>query len=198
MSRNQLLVVIAGPSGVGKTSIIKGLRDRGLDFHFVVNATSREPRSGEKDGVDYHFVDASEFGSMIEKDELLEWAEVHGNYYGVPKQQIRDALNDGRHVLLIVDPIYGARTIRLIAPDSLSILILPKNLDELRDRMIARGMSGDELDRRMEVASSEMDEICQFDYDVRNVDGNLEYAVDIVMRIIEAESFRIPSRRVRI
>jgi len=133
-----LLVVISGPSGVGKDSVLMRMRELGFPFHFVVTANSRPQRPGEIDGVDYHFVTTERFREMIENDELLEWAEVYGQYKGIPKFEIRQAMASGRDVILRIN-VDGAATIKRLAPEAVFIFLAPASLDELRHRLLLRG-----------------------------------------------------------
>src|ERR1700712_498998 len=129
-----LLVVLSGPSGVGKDSILMRMRDFGFPFHFVVTATSRAMRPSERDGYDYHFVGKERFEEMIAREELLEWAEVYGHYKGIPKSEVRQALASGRDVLLRID-VQGAATIRKLVPEAIFIFVAPGGLEELRYRL---------------------------------------------------------------
>ncbi|HWQ11975.1 MAG TPA: guanylate kinase, partial [Roseiflexaceae bacterium] len=128
-----LLVVLSGPSGVGKDSILMRMRDVGFPFHFVVTATSRPMRPGERPGYDYHFHTTQEFEALIAAGELLEWANVYGHYKGIPKSEIRNALASGRDVILRID-VQGAETIRRLAPEAVLIFVVPGSFEELRNR----------------------------------------------------------------
>src|SRR5215216_1422623 len=151
-----VLVVLSGSSGVGKDSILMRMRDIGSPFHFVVTATSRAMRTGERDGYDYHFVGEERFKAMIVQEELLEWAEVYGHYKGIPKSEVRQALHSGRDVILRID-VQGAATIRRIAPEAVFIFVAPGNFDELASRLRwRRTESPDEMEHRLEVARREM------------------------------------------
>ena len=121
-----LIVVVSGPSGVGKDTLLERMEElhSSLNFHFVVTATTRDPRSGERDGVNHHFLDREQFQDLIRDDALLEWAEVYDNYYGVPKAQVADALAAGKHVFVRVD-VQGAARIRTLVPEALFVMVLP-------------------------------------------------------------------------
>lgn len=191
-----LLVVISGPSGVGKDSILMRMREIGFPFHFVVTATSRPMRPGERAGYDYHFVGEDRFEEMIAQEELLEWAEVYGHYKGIPKSEVREALLSGRDVILRID-IQGAATIRRIAPEAVFIFVAPGNFDELRSRLRwRRTESPDEMERRLAVARQEMDAVDQFDYVVLNREDRLDDAVGQIRAIIVAEKQRVRPRRI--
>jgi guanylate kinase len=191
-----LLVVLSGPSGVGKDSILMRMREIGFPFHFVVTATSRPMRPGERAGYDYHFVGEERFKEMIEHEELLEWAEVYGHYKGIPKSEVREALESGRDVILRID-IQGAATVRRIAPQALFIFAAPGNFDELRSRLRwRRTESPDEIEHRLEVARLEMEAVDQFDYVVMNHEDRLDDAVGQIRAIIVAEKQRVRPRRI--
>jgi guanylate kinase len=190
-----LLVVLSGPSGVGKDSILMRMREIGFPFHFVVTATSRPMRPGERAGYDYHFVGEERFKQMIEHEELLEWAEVYGHYKGIPKSEVREALESGRDVVLRID-IQGAATVRRIAPQALFIFVAPGSFDELRSRLRwRRTESPDEIERRLGVARQEMEAVDQFDYVVMNHEDRLDDAVGQIRAIIVAEKQRVRPRR---
>jgi guanylate kinase len=191
-----LLVVISGPSGVGKDSILMRMRARGVPFHFVVTATSRPMRPGERDGYDYHFVTRERFERLISDDELIEWAEVYGQYKGVPKFEIRQALGSGRDVVLRID-VQGAATIRRLAPEAVLIFVAPGSPAELRARLEARHTElPDEIERRLAVVYDELASISGFDYVVINHDDGLDVAVDQIRSIVEAEKLRVRPRHV--
>ncbi len=193
-----LVVVISGPSGVGKDVLIEGMAGRGLDYHFTVTATTRDPRPGEHEGINHHFLSVDEFQQAISEDELLEWAHVYGNYYGVPKQQVRDALALGKHVIIRVD-LQGALRIKELAPEVLLIFIHPPNMHVLQQRIERRGVnSASDVAMRLESAEEEIRQSKSFDRQVTNHEGKLEIAVDEVIGIIHEESQRVPPRIVNI
>lgn len=194
-STRPLVVVISGPSGVGKDTLIERMSELGRNHHFTVTATTRSPRPGERDGVNHQFLERDEFINMIAKDKLLEWAEVYGNYYGVPKQQVRDALARGQHVLIRVD-VQGARRLRQLLPEALQIFVMPPSIKVLRSRLKARGVNTEEdMEIRLDAASREVDESEEFDYCVVNEEGRLDDAVRQVTGIFEKESRREPPRK---
>lgn len=189
-----LLVVISGPSGVGKDSVIQRLEERGYDFHFVVTATSRAPRAGEVDGVDYFFISENAFKAMIRDGELLEHALVYGQYKGVPKQQVRDALSRGLDVIMRLD-VQGAQTVKQIAPDAVLIFLSAASEDELCARLQRRGTETlEQLEIRMQLAREELGVLKEFDYVVINHECALDAAVDQVLCIIQAEHSRVCPR----
>ena len=195
---NPIVVVISGPSGVGKDVLIDGLAGRGLNYHFTVTATTRDPRPGEREGINHHFLSVNEFQGAIEDDELLEWAQVYGNYYGVPKQQVRDALTEGKHVIIRVD-VQGALRIKELAPEALMIFIHPPNLEVLQQRLERRGVNSEsDISTRLTAAADEIEQSRAFDCNVVNRQGELEAAVNEVIAIVYREARRVPPRIVKI
>src|SRR6187402_1761774 len=191
-----LLVVLSGPSGVGKDSILMRMRDIGFPFHFVVTATSRAQRPGERDGYDYHFVSKERFEEMISRGELLEWAEVYGHYKGIPKREVGQALQSGRDVILRID-VQGAATIKRLAPEAVFIFLAPGGFDELRNRLQwRRTESPDQMEQRLEMARHEMQAVVDFDYVVINREDRLDDAVGQIRAIIVAEKQRVRPRHV--
>lgn len=191
-----LLVVISGPSGVGKDSILMRMREIGFPFHFVVTATSRAMRPGERADYDYHFVTKERFEEMIANEELLEWAEVYGHYKGIPKSEIRQALASGRDVILRVD-VQGAATIKHLAPEAVLIFVAPGSFDELSARLRWRRTEApDDIERRLSLARREMEQVEYFDYVVINREDHLDDAVGQIRAIIVAEKQRVHPRRV--
>ncbi len=187
-----VLLVISGPSGVGKDTIARQLIDRRPDnFYFVVTATTRPPRVGEVHGQDYFFMSNDEFARMIENDDLLEYAVVYNDFKGIPKQQIRDALKSGRDVIMRVD-VQGAATIRKLVPNAVSVFLMSESEDELERRLRERkSESGDSLNLRIATARQEMKRTDEFDYFVVNAEGAQEKAVQQIMSIIEAQHCRV-------
>ena len=191
-----LLIVISGPSGVGKDSVIQRMKDRKLPFHFVVTATTRPPRPNEKHGVDYFFVSREEFARMIEQDELLEYAYVYNDYKGIPKAQVRQALASGQDVIMRVD-VQGAATIRKLCPEALLIFLTTRDEQELVRRLQARQTeSPEELNLRIAMARKELKRIQEFDYVVVNREAQLDQTVETIQAIIKAEHHRVHHRKV--
>jgi guanylate kinase len=196
MAPQPLLVVISGPSGVGKDSVLMRMRELAFPFHFVVTATSRPIRPGEVDGYDYHFVSVERFERMIHDEELLEWATVYGQYKGIPKFEVRQAMASGRDVVLRIN-VDGAATIRRLAPEAVFIFLAPATTDELRRRLaVRRTESLDEIEGRLAVAAQELEQVEQFDYVVINREDRLDEAVGQIRAIITAEKQRVFPRRV--
>ena len=193
-----LLVVLSGPSGVGKDAAIGELKKLDRPWHFAITATPRPMRPGEQDGVDYVFLDADTFHKMRERDEFLECAEVYGRWYGVPRSQVRYGLQSGKDVILKVD-VQGAATVRRLAPEALFIFILPGSLDDLRARLLDRMTeSSPDLELRLQTASQEMAQVREFDYRVVNEHDQLERSVSEINAIITAEKCRIDPRMVQL
>lgn len=172
------------------------MRELAFPFHFVVTATSRPIRPGEIDGYDYHFVSVERFEQMIRDDELLEWAEVYGQYKGIPKVEVRQAMASGRDVVLRIN-VDGAATIKRIAPEAVFIFLAPASPEELRRRlMLRRTESMSEIERRLAVAAEELEQVQHFDYVVINREDRLDEAVGQIRAIIIAEKQRVFPRRV--
>ncbi|HSO27259.1 MAG TPA: guanylate kinase [Anaerolineales bacterium] len=191
-----LLIVISGPSGVGKDSVIDRMKLRNLPFHFVITATTRPPRATEQNGVDYFFYTHDEFAEMIEKSELLEYAIVYNDYKGIPKEQVRKALESGKDVVMRVD-VQGAATIRHLCPDALLIFLTTEDESELVARLRVRKSETPEgLNLRIATSRQEMKRIYEFDYVVVNSDSQIERAVDTIEAIITAEHHRTQPRKV--
>lgn len=194
-----LLIVISGPSGVGKDTIARLLIERRPDsFYFVVTATTRPPRPGEVDGRDYFFVSNDEFARMIDEDELLEYALVYNDYKGVPKQQIRDALDSNKDVIMRVDP-QGAATIRRLIPNAITIFLIAESEEAMLTRLRERKSESPEgLRLRMATARQEMKRIEEFDYCVINAQEEQEETVDKILCIIKAAKSRVDQEPVRL
>ncbi|MGA0275401.1 MAG: guanylate kinase [Dehalococcoidia bacterium] len=194
-----LIVVISGPSGVGKDVMIeKMIQNDQTGFHFTVTATTRAPRPGEKDGVNHHFVKVDDFINLIAQDDLLEWAQVYGNYYGVPKQQVRAALGAGKHVIMRVD-VQGAKRLRELVPEALMIFIQPPSLAVLEKHLRDRGVdTEEEMTKRLAAAGDEMRQTGLFDYAVTNEEGDLDSTVQKVVDIISEEAAKVPARNIAI
>ena len=190
-----LLVVLSGPSGVGKDAALAELKGLDRHWHFVVTATTRPQRPGEQDGVDYIFLDTETFLAMKDRDEFLECALVYGRWYGVPRSQVLQGFQEGKDVILKID-VQGADTVRRLAPGALFIFMLPASFQELQERLAGRMTeSSPELDLRLKTAGEEMKQASKFDYRVVNQDGGLERAVAQIDSIITAEKYRTDPRQ---
>ncbi|MEX2160653.1 MAG: guanylate kinase [Anaerolineales bacterium] len=191
-----LLIVISGPSGVGKDSVLQRMKERGLPFHFVVTATTRPARPEEMEGVDYIFVSREEFASMIDAGELMEYAVVYSDYKGIPKAQVRKALASGRDVIMRVD-VQGAATVRKISPEAILIFLTTSSEEELVERLEKRKTDiAEDLKLRIATARQEFKRIPEFDYIVVNADSHLDATVDTINAIIQAEHHRVQPRQV--
>jgi guanylate kinase len=191
-----LLIVISGPSGAGKDTVVQCMKERGMPFHFVVTATTRPRRANEVNGKDYFFVSKEEFARMIEEDELIEYAVVYGDYKGIPKQQVREALSSGKDVMMRVD-VQGAETVRKLVPNAILIFMTVDNEQELERRLRERKTeTAEELALRIATARKELQRVEAFDYVVVNADDHLDQAVDTIQAIITSEHQRVKQRKV--
>ncbi len=187
-----LLVVLTGPSAVGKDTALARLRSLLPSAHFTITATTRAPRAAEADGVDYYFRSVDEFEGMIERDELLEHARVYGDYKGVPRAPISEALARGQDILMRTD-VQGARHIKSVAPEAVTIFIAPPSTEELHRRLRERAADSEEqAGLRLRIADEEIDSAGDFDYIVVNDDVD-RCAAEIVV-ILERERAR-PQRK---
>ncbi|CAM3352434.1 guanylate kinase [Marinicrinis lubricantis] len=180
-----ILIVLSGPSGVGKGTVCSALRQRIKDLTYSISATTRAPRPGEKDGVNYFFKTKEQFQSMIEQDELLEWAEYVGNYYGTPAGFVRDTLDSGKDIILEIE-VQGALKVRDKFPEGVFIFLIPPSLNELQTRIQNRGTETEETIRnRMSVAKEELGMMMKYDYVV--VNDEIDLACSRIESILTAE-----------
>ncbi len=191
-----LLIVISGPSGVGKDTLLQRMMERNMPFHFVITATTRPKRENEVHGKDYFFISKDEFARMIEADELLECAIVYNDYKGIPKQQVREALASGKDVVMRIN-VQGAATIRKLAPEALLVFLTTASEEEMVNRLKARKSENSEgLALRIATARQELKRINEFDYVIVNSDFHLDETVDTLVAIIQAEHHRVNPRKV--
>lgn len=187
------MVILSGPSGVGKDAVLSRMRELGLPFHYVVTVTTRPQRLGEVDGRDYHFISMEEFTNLKDRDQFLEWDAVYGNLYGVPRNQVQDALDRGHDVIAKLD-VQGASTVKGLAPQAISIFLSPPSMEELQSRLQLRKTErGRDLEIRILRAQEEMEALPTFEYVVVNDD--LDQAVAQIRAIITAEKCRVAPRR---
>ncbi|ACL69737.1 guanylate kinase [Halothermothrix orenii] len=183
------LFVLSGPSGVGKGTVLDKLLSDFKDVQYSVSATTRKPRPGEKDGVDYFFLSREKFFKMVENNEFIEWAEVHNNYYGTPKIFVDKCLAEGKDVILEID-IQGARQVKKLYPDAIFIFLVPPSLNELKRRLNHRGSEDEKnMKIRLNNAEDELKEVKNYDYKV--VNDRLDDAVEKLKSIIIAEKCKI-------
>jgi guanylate kinase len=187
---NPLLIVISGPSGVGKDATLATMKKAGLPYHYVLTATTRKKRPGEKNRVDYWFISEQKFNKMVKENQFLEWANVYRNLYGVPKQEIEEALKEGLDTVVKVD-VQGASTIKRIMPDALLIFLMPPSLEELANRLKQRyGSFSTELEIRLGKAREEMKSLPLFDYVVTNQTDHIDVTVSQIHAAITSTKHR--------
>ncbi len=185
-----LLIVLSGLSGVGKDTVLADLKKSNLPAFFSVSATTRARRSSEKEGADYYFVSTEKFQQMIDADELLEWATVYGNRYGIPRAPVRQAIERGQDVIVKID-VQGAATIRKKVPGAVLIFLVTSTLDELEGRLNKRRTeSPEELELRLKTAVIELESTSMFDYIIVNRHGEIKRTIDTIKAIITAEKCR--------
>ena len=192
----RLLIVLSGPSGVGKDAVLARMKKLGYPLEYVTTVTTRPQRAKERNNVDYHFVSTERFQEMISHNELLEWANVYGNWYGVPKQPIRQALDEGRDIIVKVD-IQGAATIKKVLPQAVLVFLVPPSEEELAIRLRERHTELPfDLALRIKTADEEMKQLPLFDYVVVNKRGEIDLAVSQIEAIITAEKSRVTPREI--
>ncbi len=195
-----MLIIISGPSGVGKDTIIAAMRSRphDPDYHYIVTCTTRSRRPGEVEDVSYHFLSPAAFAALQRAGELLEANEVHGHWYGTPRDEVRRTLQAGRHVILKID-VQGAQAVKERVPEALLIFVVPPSLESLFHRLKARATeTADELELRQRNAALELARQDDYDHVVVNDDGQVDRTAERIDEIIAAEAARYPDRRVRV
>jgi len=190
MTQRGLLIVLSGPSGVGKGTVRKAIfEEEGIDFQYSISATTRQPRVGEVDGEDYFFVSREEFEQKIVNGDMLEYAQYVNNYYGTPKSFIDETLASGRDVFLEID-VQGALQVKSKMPEGIYIFLTPPDLTNLRERLVGRGTDSQEvIEKRVAAARDELKQMINYDYAVEN--DQVVHAVDRIKAIITAERLRV-------
>lgn len=190
MTQRGLLIVLSGPSGVGKGTVRKAIfEEEGIDFQYSISATTRQPRVGEVDGEDYFFVSREEFEQKIVNGDMLEYAQYVNNYYGTPKSFIDETLASGRDVFLEID-VQGALQVKSKMPEGIYIFLTPPDLTNLRERLVGRGTDSQEvIEKRVAAARDELKQMINYDYAVEN--EQVIHAVDRIKAIITAERLRV-------
>ena len=196
LPQKPLLIVLSGPSGAGKDAILSRMKKSGYPARFITTVTTRPRRAREKNNVDYHFVPVESFQKMLKNKELLEWANVYGNWYGVPKAPVKQALAKGQDTIVKID-IQGAATIKKIIPQAVFIFIAPPSMKELARRLSERHTESPfDLALRLKTAGEEMKKLPLFDYVVINRQGEIEPVVSEIEAIITAEKQRVKPREI--
>ncbi len=191
-----LFIIISGPSGVGKDAVLARMKESGYPLKYITTLTTRPRRPNERDNIDYHFVSMDRFQEMIENNDLLEWAKVYGNWYGVPKGEVKQALDKGQDIIVKVD-IQGAATIKKILPQAIFIFLMPPSMEELLIRLKQRHTElPSDLALRLKTAEGEMKQLPLFDYIVVNRWDEIDLAVSDIKTIITAEKCRVTPREI--
>lgn len=189
------LFIVAAPSGAGKTTLVRQLLAQEQDIRLSISYTTRAPRPGEENGREYHFVSEAQFQAMIAADDFLEWAQVHGNYYGTSKRWIGTERAAGRDVLLEID-WQGAQQVRRVFPDAIGVFILPPSMEELTRRLTGRGTdSAEVIARRLAAAREEMSHVGEFGYVIINDD--LQTALSDFVAVVRATRLQLETQRLR-
>ncbi len=193
-----LLLVLSGPSGTGKDAVLARMKELDYPLEYIVTVTTRPKRSNERDNVDYHFVSRESFQKMIEHENLLEWANVYGNRYGVPKQAVKEALEKRQDTIVKVD-IQGAATIRKLLPQAVLIFLVPPSMPELATRLRERDTeSAADLALRLKTAEEEVKNMSLFDYVIISKRDGIDQVVSDITAIITAEKCRVTPREVKL
>ena len=193
-----LLIVLSGPSGVGKDALLSRMKEFRYPLEYITTVTTRSRRAGERNHIDYHFITPKKFQDMIKQGELLEYANVYGNWYGVPKQPVQEALNNGQDTIIKVD-IQGVANIKKIVPEAVFIFLMPPSMEELGKRLKRRhSESSFDLNVRMQTATEEIKQISMFDYVVYSQQGEINRAAADIMAIITAEKCRVTPREINL
>ena len=196
LPKRPLLVVLSGPSGVGKDAVLARMKESAYPLKYITTLTTRQQRPNEKDNVDYHFISTDRFHEMIKNNDLLEWANVYGNWYGVPREDVKQAVDRGEDVIVKVD-IQGAATIKEILPQAIAIFLMPPSTRALVTRLERRRTeSASDLALRLKTAEEEIRQLPLFDYMVINKWDEIDWAVSEIKAIITAEKCRVTPREI--
>jgi len=194
--KRPLFIVLSGPSGIGKDAILTKMKESDYPIEYITTVTTRPRRAKERDNIDYHFVSTESFQKMITGNELLEWANVYGNWYGVPKKPVKQALDKGQDIIVKVD-IQGAATIKKILSEAVFIFLIPASMEELATRLKQRQTeSPSDLTLRTKTAEEEIEQLPLFDYIVVNKQDEIDLAVSEIKAIISAEKCRVTPREI--
>lgn len=196
LATKPLLIVLSGHSGAGKDALLTKMKESGYPLEYITTVTTRVRRAEETDDIDYHFVSARKFQEMIKNNELLEWANVYGNWYGVPRQPVKEALDKGQDIIVKVDT-QGAATIKKILPEAVFIFLIPPSMEELVIRLKQRHTESPfDLALRIKTAEKEIKQLPLFDYIVVNKRDEIDQAVSEIKAIITAEKCRVSPRKI--
>jgi len=191
-----LVIVLSGPSGVGKDAVLTRMKESGYPLEYITTVTTRPQRTTERNDIDYHFISMERFQEMTEHQEFLEWAKVYGNWYGVPKQPVKQALDKGQDIMVKVD-IQGATTIKKILPQAVFIFLSPPSIEELATRLKQRYTESlSDLALRIKTAEEEIKQLPLFDYVVVNKQDEIDLAISHIKAIITAEKCRVAPREI--
>ena len=198
LPKKPLLIILSGPSGVGKDALLNRMKEFKYPLEYITTVTTRLRRAGERNHIDYHFIAPEKFQDMIKQGEMLEYANVYGNWYGVPKQPIKQALNSDRDTIVKVD-IQGAAAIKKIVPQAVFIFLMPPSMEELGNRLKKRHTeSSFDLDLRLQTATEEIKQLSLFDYVVYSQRDDIYSAVMDIVAIITAEKCRVTPREINL
>ena len=198
LPKKPLLIILSGPSGVGKDALLNRMKEFKYPLEYITTVTTRLRRAGERNHIDYHFIAPEKFQDMIKQGELLEYANVYGNWYGVPKQPIKQALNGDQDTIVKVD-IQGAAAIKKIVPQAVFIFLMPPSMEELGKRLKKRHTeSSFDLDLRLQTATEEIKQLSLFDYVVYSQRDDIYSAVMDIVAIITAEKCRVTPREINL
>jgi guanylate kinase len=191
-----LLIVLSGPSGAGKDAILTRMKELDYPLEYITTVTTRRQRAKERNNVDYHFITMEKFQEMVSQNELLEWANVYGSWYGVPKQPVKQALDKGQDIIVKID-IQGAATIKRILPQAVFIFVMPPSIEELTTRLKQRHTESPfDLALRLKTAEEEIKQLPLFDYVVLNKQDEIDLAISHIAAIITAEKCRVTPREI--